>query len=58
MKKIVMMSFLMIGAFMLVNAAYSENEPMGKAVIELPAGKKGDITFPHGKHQQTLKDCR
>lgn len=29
----------------------------GPEVIDLPAASKGNVSFPHLKHQESLKDC-
>lgn len=32
-------------------------ENKGAAEIKLPAGKRGDVLFPHRRHQDKLGDC-
>ncbi len=32
-------------------------ENKGAAEIQLPAGKKGPVSFPHHRHQDKLGDC-
>lgn len=57
MKKMLVIFFVMAAVFFIVNAAHSDKSSMGKPLITLPAGTKGDVAFPHGKHQEVLKDC-
>jgi c(7)-type cytochrome triheme protein len=42
---------------MLTTALFADTKPVMKAVIELSAGDKGNVTFPHEKHQKAVKDC-
>jgi len=49
---------LAVCAVLLGNQAFSEQGKDIKAVIELPAGNKGDVTFPHVKHHKVVPDCQ
>ncbi|MBU3947656.1 MAG: cytochrome c family protein [Proteobacteria bacterium] len=40
-----------------LNTAYCADEKVIKEFVEISGGEKGNITFPHEKHQKTLKDC-
>lgn len=56
--KIIIPLLLVLGFFLAAQPALTGSDPVGKAVIELTAGKKGDVTFPHQTHQKTLGDCQ
>lgn len=48
---------IVIGFFIAVQTAFTDSGPIGKAVIEIFGGKKGNVTFPHHTHQKALGDC-
>lgn len=48
---------MLLCVLLISGAAFSNDEPVGRAVLNIADGEKGDVTFPHEKHQQTLKDC-
>ena len=48
---------VVLGLFVIAQPAFTGNDPVGKAVLELTAGEKGDVTFPHKTHQTVLGDC-
>ena len=57
MRKLVFALFVVM-TMLVANMAFSaEKEKVIKAVIELTAGNKGDITFPHEEHRKVIKDC-
>ena len=56
MEKRIIAPLILLLIFILNTAALA-NEKVIKEVFELSAGDKGDITFPHNKHQKALKDC-
>lgn len=49
--------FIILGFFAMAQTAFTNDVPVGKAVIELFGGKKGNVTFPHQTHQKVLVDC-
>ncbi len=55
MKKTAMV-FLILLLVLILHSA-SANEKVGKEVIELSGRDKGNIAFPHEKHQKAVKDC-
>ena len=56
MKKVVLCLFVLF-AVLVGNMAFSDQVKSIKAVIELGAGDKGDVTFPHEKHRKSIEDC-
>lgn len=54
-----MLPVLIVAGLLLLMAqqAFTDGEPMGKAVIDITAGNKGNVTFPHHTHQIVLGDC-
>lgn len=56
MKKAVLCLFVLF-AVLVGNMAFSDQAKTIKAVIELVAGDKGDVTFPHEKHRKAIEDC-
>ncbi len=55
MKKI---SFTLVIALFFVFAIHaSSSDNKGSAEIVLNVDSKGDVTFPHARHQVSLKDC-
>lgn len=38
-------------------AALAAEMNMGAPNLVIPAGNKGDVSFPHGTHQTVLEDC-
>ena len=57
MLKYTLIFLLIVGFYAVVQPGFTEGDPVGKAVIEITAGQRGDVTFPHETHQKTLKDC-
>ncbi len=56
MKKTVLCFFVVISV-LAGGMAYSSDGKAIKAMIELKAGNKGDVTFPHEKHRKAIEDC-
>lgn len=56
MKKTVLCVFVLL-AVLVGNMAVSAQVKSMKPVVVLKAGNKGDVTFPHEKHQKALTDC-
>ncbi|MBU1171147.1 MAG: cytochrome c family protein [Proteobacteria bacterium] len=56
MKKMIF-PILILFVFLINHTAFSAEETVGRPVLKIADGEKGDVTFPHEKHQQTLKDC-
>ena len=55
MRSIVTTLFIVAAAFCLISAAPSENR--GAPEIMIDAAKKGEVSFPHKRHQDALTDC-
>ena len=49
--------FLLTAALMLVSSIVFAEQNKGAADIRIFAGDKGDVPFPHLKHQTALVDC-
>lgn len=47
--------FILTAALCLISATPSEKQGAPEIIID--AAKKGDVTFPHKRHQDTLVDC-
>lgn len=57
MKKAVICVFV-VCAFLMGSVAFSDQSKGVKSVIELTAGNKGNVTFPHEKHHKVVPDCQ
>lgn len=51
-----LVSFLLI-SFASVAVLSAQDQEMGAADMVLSGGKRGEVPFPHMRHQDALKDC-
>jgi cytochrome c553 len=57
MKKMIVLSVVFLVAIGFTSFLSAADKPAMKAVIDIPAGEKGNVNFPHAKHQKAVENC-
>jgi hypothetical protein len=57
MKAATLFRAVLIGTILFSAASVAASDDTGPESMSLFGGKRGDVTFPHAKHQEFLTDC-